>query len=104
MAKRSERFPLTFTDPKEALMKGKFSNETAERLYGESLEGMHDSEHGEGSYWYALFVEADGKAGQILVEDSYGFVEIAEYDTDVMQVWLEIVGEGNVWDDDANDV
>lgn len=80
-------------------MKGKFSSETAERLYGEWNENLHTSDAYDGYRHYGLFIDFDGGVGHILVEDEQGFVDAFPYpDEQIMAEWNQIVTECDKWE------
>lgn len=80
-------------------MKGKFSNETAERLYEEWTDGRHDGECCDGQYWYVLFADGDNGTGHILTECEFGFVEAREYPNDeIAEVWGRCVAGCEEWE------
>jgi hypothetical protein len=82
-------------------VKGKFSNETAERLYEEWNDGRHTGDCYDGSRWYVLFIDMDGGDGHILTECEQGFVDVLTYsDEQIMEAWHIIAAECEKWNED----
>ena len=58
----------------------KFNSPLAERLYDAEPDDSIGSVDELG--WFGLFLDQAGSGGQILTEDSYGFVTVWEFDND----------------------
>ena len=83
-------------------MKGKFSNDTAERLYAEWGENLHHADCYDGNRWYVLFIDFDGGDGHILTECDQGFVDVLTYSDDqIMEAWHIIASECETQDSDT---
>lgn len=78
-------------------MKGKFSNETAERLYDEWNDGRYDGECFDGERWHVLFIDEWGN-GHIITEDSQGFVDVSAYaDDTIAAAWARSLDAAEYW-------
>lgn len=79
-------------------MKGKFINETAERLYTEWNDGRHDGECFDGECWHVLFIDPDWGHGHIITEDSLGFVDVSVYaDDTIKSAWARSQEAAEAW-------
>lgn len=79
-------------------MKGKFSNETAERLYDEWNDGQYDGECFDGERWHVLFLDEQGN-GHIITEDSQGFVDVSDYEDDAIKAaWAQALDAAECWE------
>jgi hypothetical protein len=71
-------------------VKGKFANETAERLYNDWNDGRYDGECCDGYRWYVLFVDE----ACILTECAQGFVDTLPFPENIIaEAWEAIAAE-----------
>ena len=79
-------------------MVGKFSSETAERLYAKWGENLHNADCYDGFRHFVLFIDFDGGDGYILTEDEQGFVDVLTYSDDqIMEAWHIIQADVEEW-------